>query len=810
MNSTVRILALSAFAFVCLNANAKVVNEKAAQNVAKNFLASKGLTEELVPVISIADQSAMRAPAIDVEAPAYHVFTGTDRKSVIVIAGDDIARPVLGYSFNLEKEFEGELPPAMKDWLNDMERQILQAREQGLAPEPNINTQWDLPSSSNLQKKLATAQWGQNSPFNWSCPYTSDYYQCITGCVPTSYAILMKYYGYPAKGRGITPAYFSGTNSIYVGTRDLNHDYDWDSMPLEISYSTTNDQKNKIAQLMADLGAAIQADYGTEETTALYNKSAIFAHFGYHVGLVSLKADYTQDEWNALMRSELDEGHPILYNAAHPDQSGAHSFILDGYAEDGYYSVNWGWAGYCNGLYLLDALVTSDGSYDYNGTQAAYLEFQYADGMPAVAIVNDSIECPSLEAAVGMAPFNGQPTSIKMASNTVTGDIRLKRNQNISLDLNGFTVNLKTTGFVNYGDFLVEDSKGNGKITMTLGNTGLFTNYGNITIESGEFTNVSQKNDPSETDYRRCFWTDAGSTTHIKNGKFVSPGQVVCVLGKLTIDNGQFECTGPDDAVLNASASDTTVINGGTFTNSLSDGGWSCALYTIAGTVTLIKGGTFTSNSLTICLHGETTIDGGQFRCNGSLVIGNYSKTGQLTINNGTFRNYSRESTSRSLWAETGTTTVINNGTFSCSGLTVAIAGDGIINGGSIENSGSNGWGCLSYGNVTVNYCKMTANTLFYVSEGSTLKCYGGLYSKMVANNFLGKGCYCDDNTDRFTKVSYPYVVYNPLAVETILEEPAVTPQVHYDLNGIIINDSDPGLHIIRNADGKTIKVLYR
>ena len=262
--------------------------------------------------------------------------------------------------------------------------------------------------------------------------------------------------------------------------------------------------------------------------------------------------------------------------------------------------------------------------------------------------------------------------------------------------------------------------------------------------------------------------------------------------------------------MLNASASDTTVINGGTFTNSLSDGGWSCALYTIAGTVTLIKGGTFTSNSLTICLHGETTIDGGQFRCYGSLVIGNYSKTGQLTINNGTFRNYSRESTSRSLWAETGTTTVINNGTFSCSGLTVAIAGDGIINGGSIENSGSNGWGCLSYGNVTVNYCKMTANTLFYVSEGSTLKCYGGLYSKMVANNFLGKGCYCDDNTDRLTKVSYPYVVYNPLAVETILEEPVVTPQVHYDLNGIIINDSDPGLHIIRNADGKTIKVLYR
>ena len=56
---------------------------------------------------------------------------------------------------------------------------------------------------------------------------------------------------------------------------------------------------------------------------------------------------------------ELSEGRPIFYEAIDVSLTHgayAHSFIIDGYRDDGYVHVNWGWNGQQDGYYDIGKL----------------------------------------------------------------------------------------------------------------------------------------------------------------------------------------------------------------------------------------------------------------------------------------------------------------------------------------------------------------------------------------------------------------------------------------------------------------------
>lgn len=796
----------SAIMLIGVQLNAKVVNQNTAQSVANGFLLSKGIeAKELIPVHQDSDPAVMHAPSIDGKAPAYHIFSDREHNAVIVVAGDDMARPILGYSFSPDQDADGNYPPAMKDWLDEMERQIDYARNSGL-PDKAIRQQ-NLPYNSvNVIKQLTTAQWGQSFPFNLYCP-SIGMQTCLTGCVATSYAILMKYYGSPYGGNGRTQGYISSKTGVSVAPRDLNHSYQWDRMPLEITQETSSEQFHEIAMLMADIGAAIQADYGTDETSAGYDKQAIFAHFGYNNGLYRQQSDYSAQEWYSMIKSQLDNNRPVLYNAKTSDNSGAHSFIIDGYAQDDYFCINWGWEGQYNGVFALNAMDLD--FTDYNGLQSAYFDFQSAAGMPTVAVVNDSINCPSVEAAMGVVSLVNQPARITLVQNSVTDEVFVKNGQNVILDLNGHTLDIEKWGFFNYGTLTVKDTDGNGKINITRGNTAILNNYGNLTVEGGNFTNLMAKS--SSTDYRRCIWNDAYGTVRVKDGKFTCNGQVVCNNGKLTIDKGSFQCTDDSDILVNFSRNDTLTVNGGTFQTTV-EGNYCRNIWTADKTVTIINGGSFLSNKTVICLNGDATINNGQFRCAGdATTIVNYCKTGTLTINGGTFRNSLKNNGNyhRAVWTDSETYTHITGGVFISYFQTVTVNGDALIDGGSFESYGSAG--ILSAGNVIINNCKLKAdNWILYAAEGFSIKCYGGLYSKTVSNEFLGNGSVCSRNTDSATSSTYPYKVVNTLnGINPVYRQDDIR-DINYDLNGIVIPDNNPGIHIIRNSEGKAVKVLVK
>lgn len=805
MFSKISLFTLSAFLLFSVDSTAKVVTENDAEDIVRNFMAAKGLGQKvLVPYHTTLDDALReRAPKRD-GAPAYHLFRDTDNSGFIVVAGDDIARPILGYSFNINPDTDAEIPPAMQDWLDDIEKQILQARKNGLSQTTKVARQWSDPAAGNVVKQLNTAKWNQQYPYNLQCPIQNGQY-CYTGCTSTAYAIIMKYYGYPSSGRGVTPAYTCSTSGIYVPSRDLNHTYDWDSMPNEYIFGQYTDQQAKsVARLMADIGAALQADYSNKETSAYYGKSAIFAHFGYNVGIRKIKSDYTSDQWSALLKNELDKNRPVLYSGASDQGLGSHAFLIDGYTDQNYFCVNWGWGGSYDGAYALDALELD--FIDYRSEQAAYPDFRPADGLPAVAVVNDSFECPSLEAAVGMASFDGQPTRITMIQNSATDEVIIKNGQNVILDLNGYTIDLETYGIFNRGNLVITDTTNNGKMTVKKGNFGILNNYGNLTVEGGEMSNLMNLN--SDIDYRRCIWSDAASTTVIKNGKFECKGQVICSNGKMTIDGGNFDGKDNNFVILNYCFTDTVVINGG---NYVSSGKTSRVIWGNTGSATQIQGGTFTSKSEVIRSNGKMTVNGGQFTSTGNAgVIVSYANADTLTINGGTFKNTykTKESTDyrRALWTCEESVTKITNGQFSCDNQVLTFNGTAVIDSATIDNTGS-GIGILSHGKVTINYCQLSANTILSVNTGYTIKCYGGLYSRAVGASFIASGYKCVNNR---SSTKYPFkVIKDNTAVEATLYDAGQT-DIQYDLNGVVSTDDKPGIRIIRKADGKTIKVLKR
>ena len=50
-----------------------------------------------------------------------------------------------------------------------------------------------------------------------------------------------------------------------------------------------------------------------------------------------------------MLKNELDNGRPVQYRGQ--DKEGGHTWVCDGYDENDYFHMNWGWGGYCDGFY---------------------------------------------------------------------------------------------------------------------------------------------------------------------------------------------------------------------------------------------------------------------------------------------------------------------------------------------------------------------------------------------------------------------------------------------------------------------------
>lgn len=267
-----------------------------------------------------------------------------------IVAADDAAQPLLGYvpegSFSI-----GNLPPALKWWLDNYSDEIAQAAAKGI---PATDTK-----RSDARKPIApmtATRWDQGSPYNDLCPVRDDK-KTFTGCVATAFAQVMNYHKFPQKGTGsVSYIWNGGTMSMDFSTVT----FDWQNMTDAYTASSTEAQKNAVATLMKACGYAVNSNYGTVATDAsvyLWAPSLI-NYFGYAPSLQPVnRIYYTLKDWEDLIYNSLDDGAPVLYSGI--GSAGGHAFVCDGYSNGGYFHFNWGWSGLSDGYFLLSALNPS-------------------------------------------------------------------------------------------------------------------------------------------------------------------------------------------------------------------------------------------------------------------------------------------------------------------------------------------------------------------------------------------------------------------------------------------------------------------
>ena len=483
------------------------------------------------------------------DKPAYYIFEAD--RGFAVIAGDDRVAPVLAYSH--DNTLGDRLPCCMEAWLDAVGRHINRLRGSGAASTSETKSQWVMASGDSRPVVLMeTAEWNQREPYNLQCPMIGQR-NCLTGCVPTAYAIVMRYYQYPSYGYGTTVAYRSNQGA-YVSAHDLTHGYAWTNMPMQVTLYSSEREKDAVSRLMADVGAALRADYGTKETSASFRDDVMTRHFDYRGETRSL-SDYTENgedgyfTWVADMKKQLNRERPLIYMGFGGE--GGHAFVIDGYADDGCYHVNWGWGGYSNGYFALDNLMGYDNSH--------YCIFDFVpmsqDGAPAIYCEEEERLYPSLKYAVTSAPA-GEAIHLVLLDDQPAADdiVSIGEDCDITLDLNGCKLMADSLMYVfNYGTLTVTDKQRGGALVnckvVCLGG-------GDTRISGIRWENRNECGGLSVYDKAQA---TIESSTILSNDLVIIQG---CDDGTLTIVNTAVENTSNDGNAISLYDNVTAVMDG--------------------------------------------------------------------------------------------------------------------------------------------------------------------------------------------------------------------------------------------------------
>ena len=306
---------------------------------------------------------------------AFYVFNTSN--GFVIVSADDCATPILGYSD--EGQFDvNNIPIQLQDYLQDFVEQIQYGIENHLEADEVTARQWELVQSighlieqraTTVVEPLLTDTWDQGCYYNVKCPEDSNGYcgHVLTGCVATSIAQILHYWGYPTIGMNshtYTPTNYPQQTANFGATT-----YDWANMPNSLSSSSTSTEIDAVATLMWHCGVAVDMQYGPNGSGSsyIYIPSALVNYFGYSedFSIVS-RYNYSDDDWLDLMKGCLDTGCPINYHGWDQNDGGGHSFVCDGYNANNLLHFNWGWSGGGNGYYSINAMNPSIYAYTRN------------------------------------------------------------------------------------------------------------------------------------------------------------------------------------------------------------------------------------------------------------------------------------------------------------------------------------------------------------------------------------------------------------------------------------------------------------
>ena len=397
---------LAALAMTALGASAGNIDANAAHTVASGFIHQQAAKGSFKSHVALNDIKLVHAEASSVATGAndYYAFNITGGGFVIV-AGEDRATQVLGFSDKGQLDFN-HLPYSLQGLLDCFKREI--EFLQTYKGDDLVPARQSLNASSGIEPLIQTT-WGQELPYYLMCPVYRGEYSAV-GCVATAMAQVMKYWQYP-EGSGSLDGFYcysirQNVEALPATTFDyslmLNSYCHWDWNTSQLIQDTYTDaQAQEVAKLGRYCGQAVEMDYSPQGSGAYtQDQRNAMVNFGYRSSARYVQKGwygntYSTSEWEAMMRTELDAGRPILYAASDLSGGGGHAFICDGYRADGTFHFNMGWYGTCDGWYVSTALnmIHRDGDYlRFKSGQEMVIGIQPPEGWePPTTIVRGDV-----------------------------------------------------------------------------------------------------------------------------------------------------------------------------------------------------------------------------------------------------------------------------------------------------------------------------------------------------------------------------------------------------------------------------------
>lgn len=347
------------------NVFAQQRNKNDATKIANDFIEGnlpKYVDSEMKLRLSSSNISS--SEALKTGKEAYYIFAPpSEEKGFVIVSGDERMPAILAYSDEGQFDIDN-IPPSVRYWLDCY-------AEAFLALDSRSDTVPLRASSVNpggISPLLENNSWGQDDPYNRLCPAVRNE-RCVTGCVATAMAQVMRFHQYPAVGKGRI-SYTTETNNIHIQRNLASSQFRWDDMIDDYSGTYTPEQADAVAELMYSCGVSVNMDYCTSSQggSGAYQSSLIKAfieNFGYDQDAAFMTRSYcSEEDWHNILVRELNEGRPVNY-AGTSMRDGGHSFVFDGYrVSEGNkypdYHVNWGWNGSCNGYYQIADLSPSE------------------------------------------------------------------------------------------------------------------------------------------------------------------------------------------------------------------------------------------------------------------------------------------------------------------------------------------------------------------------------------------------------------------------------------------------------------------
>lgn len=344
-------------------------------------------------------------PASRAEAPAYYVFADpADADAGFIIASADTRlRPLLGFAddgtFN-----PSDIPDNLRWWLSEYENEI-SAFLAASPAEPLPSRSGETIHQNTLQENYAIwepvepivkSKWNQDAPYNSATPIVTGQH-CMAGCAAVALAQVVRAIGwanptgtvsYNDTYQNVTRTFdFSQWKPDFSKMRDT---YEMENIDGQRVCTAPQDEIDEVAKLMQACGIICRTSYMVNVGTGGLSSGYLY-NLGFDTSLSRAvsRGQFQSAQWETIIYNEVKSGRPMYYRGN--ANSGGHGFVCDGYRNNGYFHINWGWSGMSDGFFALSALdpseqgIGSGGTGGYNAAQQIILFRKPGETAPSVS-----------------------------------------------------------------------------------------------------------------------------------------------------------------------------------------------------------------------------------------------------------------------------------------------------------------------------------------------------------------------------------------------------------------------------------------